>query len=105
MSLTTYQRHLRAGQPRTRISPEIRYEEIEVTVDGKTSKGLIPNRGFAVYGYTLEFQLKPNPEDKNDPEWEQIWEEHDLGQESDLGEAHIKAHEWRESLRDVYPIS
>ena len=90
------------GQPYTRISLETRYEEIETEVDGKMVKGLRPEQGFAVYGYTFEDKLQPDTGD--DPEWKKEWEQHDLGLEPTLEAAYQKALDWRESLSGIYAI-
>lgn len=98
---TSFQRMEDAGQPYTRVVPDIQSVETEVEVEGEIKKGLKLEPAYRIYGYTLEEQFHPDQEDE-EPSF--AWQEIDLGLEPTLDAAHKSAHDWRESLRGQYPI-
>lgn len=101
MSKTTgRQRMLKTGQPYTRVATNF---EPVVTGTDKNGKQIIAGyvmTGFRTVGYTLEYVLK----DKESGEWQNEWEEHDLGIKPTLGAAHEVAVDWRKELVGQYEL-
>lgn len=94
---------LQAGQPYTKVMPDMKYSEVELPQeDGTVLKGVRPEPCFAVRGFTYDETLHPTEDDELNYVHE--WVEHDLGQQPTLVEAHKVAAEWRESLRGVYEV-
>lgn len=93
-----------AGQPYTRVVPDVRYEEVEHEVNGETVKGLMATEGFSIIGHTYEDLPTGKDDEEGNPLYELGWQEHDLGLEPTLDAAHQVAQDWRESLRGVYEV-
>jgi len=99
MSKTTArQRELRRGQPYTRVATNFEPVTRE-TPDGPQVVGYIMT-GYRTTGHTFEYVLK----DKESGEWQNEWEEHDLGIKPTLSEAHVVAADWRKELVGQYEL-
>lgn len=88
---TSLQRHLRMGQPYTLVRA-VQVPNVQATPAGPVVLGVSV---FQIDGFTLELQFI-------DEDFQEVWEQHDLGQASTLPIAHDTARSWREKLVGEY---